>query len=180
MNPTYHSLGDHSESIEIDYDLTVVSYEDLLKIFWEGHDPGARPWSTQYKAAIFYHNGEQKRLAEKTRDRIEATQKIKVQTEILPFSTFYVAEAYHQKYSLRGQPQIMKEFRAVYPSDEAFMNSTAAARENGYLAGLASFEDVREAVDNLGFLSASARDRLLAAIRKQGDRYGAAFCGRKE
>ena len=77
VNPTYHSLGDHSESIEIDYDPTMVSYRDLLKIFWEGHDPAARSWSTQYKAAVFYHNDEQKRLAEETRERIEATRKIK-------------------------------------------------------------------------------------------------------
>ena len=178
MNPTYHSLGDHSESVEIDYDPTMVSYRDLLKIFWEGHDPGARFWSTQYKAAIFYHNDEQKRLAVETRKEIETAQKIKVRTEILPFSTFYLAEDYHQKYSLRGQPEIMKEFRAIYPSDEAFMNSTAAARVNGYLSGLASFEDVQEAVDNLR-LSVQGRDRLLTAVRRQGDRYGAAFCARK-
>lgn len=179
MNPTYHNLGNHSESIEIDYDPTVVSYQDLLKIFWEGHDPGAGSWSTQYKAAIFYRNDEQKRLAEETRETIGAARKIKVRTEILPYSTFYVAEDYHQKYSLRGQTEIMKEFRAIYPSDEAFMNSTAAARANGYLTGLAGFEGVREAVDNMG-LSAQACDRLLAAIRKQGDSYGNAFCGRKE
>jgi peptide-methionine (S)-S-oxide reductase len=178
MNPTYHSLGDHSESVEIDYDPTVVSYADLLKIFWEGHDPGARFWSTQYKAAVFYHNDEQKRLAEETRQRIEAARKIKVRTEILPSSTFYVAEAYHQKYSLRGQTEIMKEFRAIYPSDEGLMNSTAAARVNGYLAGLGCFEEVQEAVGNLG-LSTDARERLLAATRKQGERYGSAFCGRK-
>jgi len=178
VNPTYHSLGDHSESVEIDYNPAIVSYQDLLKIFWEGHDPGARPWSTQYKAAIFYHNDEQKRLAEETRKGIEATRKIKVHTEILPSSTFYVAEGYHQKFSLRGQPEILKEFRAIYPSDEGLMNSTAAARVNGYLSGLTGFEDVQEAVDNLR-LAAQARDRLLAAIRKHGDRYRSAFCSRK-
>ena len=94
---------DHSESIQIYYDPTVISYGDLLKLFWKGHDPSARSWSTQYKAAVFYHNDEQRKLAEETRDRIEATQKTKVRTEILPFSRFYVAEAYHQKYGLRGQ-----------------------------------------------------------------------------
>jgi peptide-methionine (S)-S-oxide reductase len=145
----------------------VISYQDLLRIFWEGHDPSARSLSTQYKAAIFYHNDEQKRLAEETRKRIEATEKIKVQTEILPFSTFYAAEAYHQKYSLRGQKEIMNEFRAIYPSDEGLMNSTAAARVNGYLNGFASSEDVQEAVNNLG-LSPDAHDRLLAAIKKHG------------
>ena len=179
MNPTYHSLGDHSESIEIEYDPRVISYEDLLTIFWEGHDPFAGSWSTQYRAAIFYHNGAQKRLAEKMRDKIEATKKMKVRTEILPASIFYMAEAYHQKYSLRGNGEIMKEFRAIYPSDEAFVNSTAAARVNGYLGGFGSFEDIQEAVSNLG-LSAQGRERLLAAIRKQGEKYGAsAFCVHK-
>jgi peptide-methionine (S)-S-oxide reductase len=179
VNPTYRSLGDHSESIEIAYDRRVVSFEDLLRIFWEGHDPFARSWSTQYRAAIFYHNDEQKRLAEKTRDKIEAAKKTKVYTEILPASTFYVAEAYHQKYSLRGNGEIMKEFRAIYPSDESLMNSTAAARVNGYLAGFGSLEDVQAALNNLG-LSAQTRDGLLAEIRKQGERYGtSAFCTRK-
>jgi peptide-methionine (S)-S-oxide reductase len=179
VNPTYHSLGEHSESIEIEYDPRVISYEDLLTIFWEGHDPFARSWSTQYRAAIFYHNDEQKRLAEKTRDKIEATKKMKVRTEILPDSAFNMAEAYHQKYSLRGNGEIMKEFRAIYPSDEAFVNSTAAARVNGYLGGFGSFEDIQEAVNNLG-LSAQGRERLLAAIRKQGEKYGAsAFCVHK-
>jgi peptide-methionine (S)-S-oxide reductase len=178
MNPTYHSLGDHSESVEIDYDPAVVTYTDLLKIFWEGHDPGARSWSTQYKAAVFYHNDEQRRLAEETRQRIETTRKISVRTEILPFSTFYAAEAYHQKYSLRGHTEIMKEFRAIYRSDEGLMNSTAAARVNGYLAGLGGFEEVRDAVANLG-LSVDTRERLLAAVKKQGERYGSSFCARK-
>ena len=177
MNPTYHSLGDHTESIEIDYDPAAVSYEDLLAIFWEGHDPWARPWSTQYKAAIFYRNDEQRRLAEESRKRIAAKQKTTVRTEIVPFSTFYTAEAYHQKYSVRSQPEIMKEFRAIYSSDDAFMNSTATARVNGYLNGLSDFESVREAVGKIA-ISAQTRERLLAEIRKHGERFGRALCGR--
>jgi peptide-methionine (S)-S-oxide reductase len=167
VNPTYHNLGDQSESIEIDYDPTVISYQDLLKMFWEGHDPGARSWSKQYRAAIFYHNDGQKSLAEETRDRIEATQKIKVRTDIVPFSRFYVAEAYHQKYGLQGRKEIMNEFRAIYPSDEALMNSTAAARVNGYLSGFGTFEALQEAIEHLG-LSPDARDRLLTALEKHG------------
>jgi peptide-methionine (S)-S-oxide reductase len=178
MNPTYHSLGNHSESIEIDYDPTVVSYEDLLTIFWEGHDPGARPWSTQYKAAVFYHNDGQKKLAEKSRERIETTRKIKVRTEIVPFTTFWLAEAYHQKYSLRAQSDIMDELRKIYPSDEAFVNSTVTARANGYLNGLARFEDV-EAVARNSKIPAQKRESLLATIKKRGDGFGSAFCGLK-
>jgi peptide-methionine (S)-S-oxide reductase len=166
-NPTYHSLGDHSESIQIDYDPRVISYEELLKRFWAGHDPGARSWSTQYKAAVFYHNDQQRKLAEETRDRIEAAQKIKVQTEILPFSRFYVAEAYHQKYGLRWHSEFMREFRSIYPSDEAFMNSTAAARVNGYLSGFGSSAALREEIDSFG-LSPEAERRLLELVKKNG------------
>jgi hypothetical protein len=143
----------------------VISYEELLKRFWAGHDPNERSWSTQYRAAVFYHNDEQRKLAEQTRDRIEAVQKIKVQTEILPFSRFYVAEAYHQKYGLRGQSEFMREFRSIYPSDEAFMNSTAAARVNGYLSGFGSSAALQKEIDGYG-LSPEAQRRLLELVKK--------------
>ena len=78
----------------------VISYRDLLKLFWEGHDPGARSWSTQYKAAVFYHNDEQKQAAEKsykdlTRRRVFRSP---IVTELVPLTEFYPAEAYHQDY----------------------------------------------------------------------------------
>ncbi len=165
MNPTYHSLGDHSESVEIDYDPAVITYRDLLKRFWEAHDPGMGSWSTQYKVAIFYRSDAQKQLALETRDEIEATQKIKVKTEIVPFSRFYVAEAYHQKYGLRGHSEFMKEFRSIYPSDEALMNSTAAARLNGYLSGYGTAEALQEEIGILG-LSTEGQRRLVELARK--------------
>ena len=144
----------------------MISYGELIKRFWEGHDPTARSWSTQYKAAVFYHNDEQKKVAEETRDRIEAAQKIKVQTEILPFSRFYVAEAYHQKYGIRSHSEFMREFRSVYPSDEALMNSTAAARVNGYLSGFGSSAALQEEIDSFG-LSPEAQSRVLELAKKR-------------
>jgi peptide-methionine (S)-S-oxide reductase len=145
----------------------VISYEELLKHFWEGHDPTAGSWSTQYKAAVFYHNDEQKKAAEETRDRIEALQKIKVRTEILPLSRFYIAEAYHQKYGLRNHGEFMKEFRSIYASDEALMNSTAAARVNGYLSGFGSSAALQEEIGGFG-LSPEAQRGLLALVKKHG------------
>ncbi len=165
MNPTYHSLGNHSESIQIDYDPTVISYRDLLKRFWEAHDPSMGSWSTQYKAAIFYQNDEQKKLALETRDEVEVTRRIKVKTEILPFSRFYVAEAYHQKYGLRGHSEFMKELRSFYPSDEALMNSTAAARLNGYLSGYGTAASLQEEIGSLG-LSTGAQRKLMEYAKK--------------
>jgi len=143
----------------------VISYSDLLKRFWEAHDPSMGSWSTQYKAAIFYHNDEQRRMAEETRDQIEATQKIKVQTQIVPFSRFYVAEAYHQKYGLRGHSEFMREFRNMYPTDEGLMNSTAAARVNGYVSGYGTAAALQEEIGSLG-LSPEAQRKLMEYAKK--------------
>jgi len=55
-NPTYHSLGDHTETVQIDYDPTQISFEELLDVFWDSHRPTQRAWSRQYMAAVFFHN----------------------------------------------------------------------------------------------------------------------------
>ncbi|SPF36323.1 Peptide methionine sulfoxide reductase MsrA (fragment) [Syntrophobacter sp. SbD1] len=133
-NPAYHSLGDHTESIEVDYDPSIISYADLLEVFWRSHDPGSRSWSRQYMSAIFYHNEEQKNLALESGKREEARTHGKIYTEILPASRFYRAEDYHQKYYLRQRPELIRELKAIYPSNEDFQDSTAAARLNSYLA----------------------------------------------
>jgi peptide methionine sulfoxide reductase MsrA len=54
-DPSYHSLGDHSETVEVVYNPEVVSYESMLKVFWESHNPVNRSWSRQYMSAIFYY-----------------------------------------------------------------------------------------------------------------------------
>jgi peptide-methionine (S)-S-oxide reductase len=170
-NPTYHNLGDHSESIQIDYDPNLISYRDLLEIFWAGHNPTARPWSTQYKAAVFPHNKDQERQAVETRDREAARRNAVIMTEILPATNFYPAEAYHQKYSLQQERELMKEFRAVYPSEKEFMDSTAAARVNGYLAGHGTWESLREELNSVDLPPETIR-KLWDIIRNRRKPYG--------
>ena len=72
QNPSYRSIGDHSEAIQIDYDPTRVSYEELLNVFWASHSPTVQPWARQYMSMILYHNAKQKRLALKTKAQEEA------------------------------------------------------------------------------------------------------------
>lgn len=158
-------MGDHSETIQIDYDPARISYRKLLSIFWQSHDPTSRAWSRQYMSAIFYHNDEQRELALETRASEEKRRNKKIQTEILPFSNFYLAEDYHQKYGLRGNSDLMREFKAMYPRDIDFINSTAAARVNGYLGGYGTAEEIKATIDSLG-LSSAARERLLADSNK--------------
>ena len=166
-NPTYHNLGDHTETLQIDYDPSKISYEKLLELFWEEHDPTSRSWSRQYKAVVFYHDEEQKRLSVASRDRLAAKLGKTIHTEVLPYSRFYAAEDYHQKYYLRGHRQILKQFQQYYSQATDLMNSTAAARVNGYLGGYGTSASLKADIDRLG-LSEAAREELLERVRNKG------------
>lgn len=106
-NPTYeqvclHTTG-HAEAVEIEFDSKKISFEELLNKFWEIHDPTTLnrqgpDVGSNYRSAIFYHSDEQKKLAEKSRDKAQAKFKNKIVTEIVPAGMFYKAEEYHQKY----------------------------------------------------------------------------------
>ena len=90
-NPTYENIGDHIETIQLDYDPDQASYERLLWVFWGGHSPQDRAWKRQYMSAVFFHDDEQKRLAYEIRDRMAAKLKCEVHTEIVPHWKFYIA-----------------------------------------------------------------------------------------
>ena len=158
-NPTYYRLGDHSETIQIDYDPNRITYRDLLDVFWSSHNPCTAPWSRQYMSIIFYHNEEQRQLAVETKEREEASQGKRIFTEILPASGFYLAEDYHQKYYLRQEPQLLREYKTIYPDETDFVNSTAVARVNGYIGGYGTPAALDEELDSLG-LSQPAGERL--------------------
>jgi peptide-methionine (S)-S-oxide reductase len=162
-DPTYHNLGDHSETIQIDYDPTQVSYEELLDVFWSSHLPVQQPWSRQYMSIVFYHDEEQKRLAIETRDREAAKLGAEIFTEIVPASEFYLAEPYHQKYRLRQVRDLMGDLRRIYPDDGDFVASTAAARVNGYLGGHGTLETLQAELDSFG-LSPAASQKLLDIV----------------
>ncbi|UCD77233.1 MAG: peptide-methionine (S)-S-oxide reductase [Desulfobacterales bacterium] len=164
-DPTYRSIGDHSETIQIDYDPTRLSYKDLLFVFWQSHDPTSKSWSRQYMSAIFYHNDAQRKLALETKAFEENQRNKKIQTEIVPFGKFYLAEDYHQKYELRRHRDLMTEFKTFYPREIDFINSTAAARVNGYTGGYGTSEEIKSSIEDLG-LSPAGRERLLAISKR--------------
>jgi peptide-methionine (S)-S-oxide reductase len=164
-NPSYYDLGGHSETIQIDYDPTQISYEELLEVFWGSHSPTVRSWSRQYASIIFYHNEEQKRLATETKDREAAKHGTVVFTEVVPFTRFYMAEGYHQKYQLQQVPALAKALQAIYPDEADFVNSTAAARTNGYVGGYGTLEALQAEIDDLG-LSLDAKQTLLDALSR--------------
>jgi peptide-methionine (S)-S-oxide reductase len=158
-NPSYYRLGDHSETVQIDYDPDRITYRELVDVFWQSHNPCSKPWSRQYMSIVFYHNVEQRKLAEETKEREEALQGKPILTEILPASEFYLAEAYHQKYYLRQELELLREYKTIYPDEIDFVNSTAVARVNSYIGGYGKSAALEEGLDSLG-LSQLAAERL--------------------
>ena len=165
-NPSYYKLGDHTETIQLDYDPAQISYEELLAIFWESDSSAHKPFSRQYAPIIFYHNEEQRKLAAQSKALQEAECDCQLYTEILPFEKFYLAEAYHQKYRLLQTPEFAREFKAIYPDADDFVNSTAAARVNGYLSGYGTLSALRAEIDGLG-LSPAMEEKLLAIVERE-------------
>ena len=110
-NPTYREvcsgMTGHSEVVLVVFDPSLVSYDDLLKVFWESHDPtqGMRQGNdagTQYRSGIYYYGDDQRQAAEASRDafqkQLTKSRYGSITTEILPAPDFYYAEEYHQQY----------------------------------------------------------------------------------
>lgn len=90
-------MGDHSESVQVDYDPAVIGYGDLLREFWAQHRPTGPEPPRQYASIIFYDTAEERRMAESSRAARES-QIGTVHTRVEPLGTFQLAEKYHQKY----------------------------------------------------------------------------------
>jgi peptide-methionine (S)-S-oxide reductase len=108
-NPTYQQVctdkTGHAEVVDLKFDPNEVSYEELLNMFWDLHDPTqlnrqGPDVGSQYRSAIFYYSEEQRKTAEESKRKLQASGKFKrdVVTEIIPAQPFYIAEEYHQRY----------------------------------------------------------------------------------
>jgi peptide-methionine (S)-S-oxide reductase len=115
-NPTYRQVcggnTGHAEAIQIHFDPSQVSYEKLLEILWKTHDPTTvdrqgNDYGPQYRSVIFYHNEDQKRLAEEYKKKLDEAKiwSDPIVTEITPFTNFYPAEDYHQNYYNQNSSQ---------------------------------------------------------------------------
>lgn len=131
-NPTYRSIGDHTETIQVDFDPKVVSFAKLVEIFWGNHDFRHRTSRPQYMSAAWYHSPAQEKVI---RDSAKALQDkgSSVGTVIAPAGPFTFAEGYHQKYILRNRGSFMSPFNGM--SDAEFIHSAAASKVAGYVAG---------------------------------------------
>ena len=109
VNPSYKEVTTgttgHAEAIQIIYDPSKISFDELLEVFWQTHDPTTlnrqgNDVGPQYRSAIFYHNTEQKEKAQKYKSELDKSGAFDkpIVTEVSPFTSFYIAENYHQDY----------------------------------------------------------------------------------
>ena len=148
--PSYGEMGDHTETVQVDYDPQRITYARLLDIFWAGHRPTSRSWSRQYMNVIFYHDEKQRRMAMASKSAQQKKIGRPVKSEVLPVRSFTMAEDYHQKYMLKQHDKLKNEMSRVYPRHPDFVASTAVARLNGYVGGNGSREQLSREVDLLG------------------------------
>ncbi len=120
-NPTYEDVctgrTGHAEAVQVEFDPSKVSYDELLAVFWDVHDPTALnrqgpDVGTQYRSAVFFDGPEQEAAARASKEKLEASGKSgrKIVTEITPAPTFYRAESYHQQYLEKRRGALRRAF----------------------------------------------------------------------
>jgi peptide-methionine (S)-S-oxide reductase len=151
--PTYHDLADHTEAFQIDFDPAQLSYDQLLSQIWANRR-GGRSGSRQYMEAVFCANAEQEASA----------RRLGISAPIIVGARFHLAEDYHQKYYLRHDRVLMAELADYSPRE--LIDSTVAARLNGYVAGHGSREQLVGELSRLGLsMAANAHVARLVASR---------------
>ena len=149
-NPSYRDMGDHTETVQVDYDPRVITYERLLQIFWDSHQPAGKAWSRQYMNAVFYHDDHQRQLAAASKQVVAEKIGQTVGSAVAPLHSFTLAEDYHQKYLLKSNKKLLDEMKKIYPRPHDFINSTAVTRLNGYAGRNGTKAQLSREIDQLG------------------------------
>ena len=124
-------------------------------MFWDSHSPTGAAYSRQYASIIFVHSQAQQSVAEASAERASERLGQRIYTEIVPYTRFYLAEDYHQKYTLRQSSVFYQEYARIYPTTDALIQSTAAARLNGYLGYYGAREQILADLPRLGLTQES-------------------------
>lgn len=157
-------MGDHTEVVEVHFDPKQLSYRDLLRRFWQDHNPGHPPWSRQYMSLIVCNSPEQYVEARDLAEGVKAQKGGQLFTEIQQQGTFYRAEDYHQKYRLQHQHDLVGELQFKYPNPVAMLDSPTATRLNAYLGGAGSRQQLKAELPDYG-LSERAQCILMKSVR---------------
>lgn len=164
--PTYKTIEDHTETVEIDYDPTCISYEEILLHFWRNHYPNRDQYKgQQYVSSLRYHNQQQKRVIGLVKREMEIELGEPIETEITPLGHFTLAENRHQKYYLKRYPNVLEQLHSLYPSAESLVHSTFAARMNGFVKGFGTRDQIVNEIESWP-LHENARQQLIQQFLK--------------
>ncbi|MDF2591606.1 MAG: Methionine sulfoxide reductase [Clostridia bacterium] len=147
----------------MDYNPEEITYEELLQIFFDNHSPEYNVSARQYISVIFYQDEKQLEAATKALIQTQEKRGEKIYTQILPYEKIYIAETYHQKYYMQRVDLLKNDIKKHYPKFKDFVDSTAAARINGYVKGLGTMNQLMGEIDKLG-LSDKGKKRLIEIV----------------
>lgn len=134
VDPTYHSLGDHTEVFQLDFDPDIISYTDLLNRVFQSHNPRSQTRKTQYQNIVLTETAAQQNAVEEFL-QTRGLSADAIDTRIEQLSQFSPAEDYHQKYTLRSKRTFMNAFEELGYDGTQLRESPAAAKLNGYASG---------------------------------------------
>ncbi|EGA88873.1 Peptide-methionine (S)-S-oxide reductase [Planococcus donghaensis MPA1U2] len=146
--PSYRMMGDHTETLQIEYDPQVISYASIVKEFWRNHYPNRDNYKgRQYISLLHYHTDQQRQTIETIRKEMEAELGESIETEIALFSQFTLAEERHQKYYLKRYPKALDQLETLYPNKGMLVDSIFAARLNGFVKGFGTKDSLRKEIN---------------------------------
>jgi peptide-methionine (S)-S-oxide reductase len=133
-DPTYHDLGDHTESVQVEYVPDEVSFTDLLEVAFRSHTPTRQSRKTQYQNIVFIDSPAQQDALDSYLDEA-GHDRTAIETRIEPLEAFVCAEPYHQKHKVRSSPALLEPIEEAGYDDTTLRESPAVAKLNAYAAG---------------------------------------------
>ena len=165
-SPTYKTIADHTETVQIDFDPTTISFEEILLHFWRNHYPNRDQYKgQQYVSSLRYHNEQQLQIIDQVKMKMEQELGEPIETEITLLEQFTLAEQRHQKYYLKRYPKALEQLEPFYSSEESLVDSTFAARLNGFVKGFGTRDQIVTEIQSWQ-VDESARQQLIQQFLK--------------
>jgi len=152
-SPTYRNIGDHAEAIQIDFDPSRITYDELLQHFFasRAHSAASHMQTGQYRSLILVHTDEQRQKAEEAvRAQAAAGGTTLIDGLVQPLEGFTQAEDYHQKFYLQGADALFEAVLEQFARFSEFVDSTVVARVNGYVAGWGTATQLEQEIESFG------------------------------
>ncbi|XKG87007.1 peptide-methionine (S)-S-oxide reductase [Sutcliffiella horikoshii] len=148
LSPTYKQMGDHTECLQIDFNPTQITFEEIVRHFWNSHNSNRGNYKgRQYLSIFLFHDYYQKEVLEKIKQETQDINSQTIGTEIAPLNYFTLAEERHQKYYLKRYQNATQKLRKFFLTEEAFNNATLVARLNSFVKGHGTLYSLKDEIE---------------------------------